>query len=101
MKQETLYQQYRRVKMEYPQHIALLHEGKMLIAHDDDARAIGKILGVMVVQNCAGFPFSEAEAQISKLLDAGRTVAIIEQVVNPKPEQRGQAKKLTFSEATE
>lgn len=87
-----LMQQYYEIKKHYSNAILLYRMGDFYETFDDDARKISKILDIALTSRdknvdhtpLAGFPYHAIDTFVPKLLEAGLTVAIAEQVENPK-----------------
>jgi len=85
-------QQYRRFKAQHKDSIMLFRMGDFYEVFFDDAEICSKVLNVVLTSRSkgpdaipmAGFPHHAAETYIRKLIQAGRTVAICEQVQDPK-----------------
>jgi DNA mismatch repair protein MutS len=82
-------QQYQRAKAEQPQAILLFRLGDFFETFQEDAEVASAILGITLTSRdfgragrhpMAGFPAHAAEGYIAKLLAAGRSVAVCDQV---------------------
>lgn len=86
-------QQYLRIKANYPQTLLFYRMGDFYELFYDDAVSIAKILNITLTARgqsagkpipMAGVPFHSAENYIAKLIRQGLSVAIAEQVGDPK-----------------
>ena len=84
--------QYLRIKQENPEAILLFHLGDFYEMFFDDAREAAKILNIALTSRdrskadpipLCGIPVHSAESYITRLLKAGRKVAVCDQVENP------------------
>ena len=84
-----LMQQYFKVKMEYPHALLFYRMGDFYELFFDDAHQAAKFLGITLTHRgkangqpipMAGVPYHAAEGYLARLVKAGRTVAICEQV---------------------
>ena len=82
-------QQYLRVKMEHPHSLMFYRMGDFYELFFDDAHKAAKLLGITLTHRgktngepipMAGVPHHAAEGYLARLVKAGRTVAICEQV---------------------
>ena len=82
-------QQYFKVKMEYPHALLFYRMGDFYELFFDDAHQAAKFLGITLTHRgkangqpipMAGVPYHAAEGYLARLVKAGRTVAICEQV---------------------
>ena len=82
-------QQYFKVKMEYPHALLFYRMGDFYELFFDDAHQASKFLGITLTHRgkangqpipMAGVPYHAAEGYLARLVKAGRTVAICEQV---------------------
>ncbi len=85
-------QQYLRIKGEHPDALLFYRMGDFYELFYDDAEVAARVLGISLTQRgqsagqpitMAGVPAVSAEAYLAKLLEAGLTVAICEQVGDP------------------
>lgn len=85
-------QQYAEIKQQYPDSLLFYRLGDFYELFLEDALVGAKILGITLTRRprgkdgdipMAGVPFHAADRYISKLVDAGHTVAICEQVSDP------------------
>jgi DNA mismatch repair protein MutS len=92
-KQTPLMHQYQQVKAKYPDTILLFRMGDFYETFDDDAKITSKVLGITLTKRgngtagetpLAGFPFHALDTYLPKLLNAGKRVAICEQLEDPK-----------------
>jgi DNA mismatch repair protein MutS len=84
--------QYQRIKQEHPEAILLFHLGDFYEMFFEDAREASKILNIALTSRdrqkaepipLCGIPVHSAESYITRLLKAGRKVAVCDQVENP------------------
>jgi len=85
-------QQYQRMKREVPADALLLFRlGDFYEMFFDDAREGSALLGLTLTKRntvpMCGMPHHSAEGHIAKLIEAGRRVAICEQISEPRPGQ--------------
>ena len=82
-------QQYTTVKMDYPHALLFYRMGDFYELFFDDAHQAAKLLGITLTHRgkangepipMAGVPYHAAEGYLARLVKAGRTVAICEQV---------------------
>lgn len=84
--------QYMDVKQQYPDCIVLFRMGDFYETFFDDAQAISKILNITLTARgkgdsrapLAGIPYHALDRHLSKLMQAGKKVAICEQTEDPK-----------------
>ena len=88
-----LMRQYRDIKQGYPEAILLFRVGDFYEMFFEDAQEASRLLSIALTsrdKNSAnpvplcGVPYHAASGYIAKLLKAGRTVALCEQVEDPK-----------------
>lgn len=88
-----LMRQYREIKRGYPDAILLFRVGDFYEMFYEDAQAASKLLSIALTSRdkssadpvpLCGVPYHAAQGYIAKLLKAGRTVALCEQVEDPK-----------------
>ena len=88
-----LMRQYREIKQGYPEAILFFRVGDFYEMFYDDAQAASKLLSIALTSRdkssadpvpLCGVPYHAAQGYIAKLLKAGRTVALCEQVEDPK-----------------
>ena len=88
-----LMRQYREIKRGYPDPILLFRVGDFYEMFDADAQTASKLLSIALTSRdksstnpipLCGVPHHAAQGYIAKLLKAGRTVALCEQVEDPK-----------------
>ncbi|RMF89270.1 MAG: DNA mismatch repair protein MutS [Nitrospinota bacterium] len=86
-------QQYRRLKKEYPHSILLFRMGDFYEMFDDDAKIAARVLDIALTSRdkhrgnptpMCGVPYHAVEGYIDRLIKEGFTVAICEQVEDPK-----------------
>ncbi|MEM9400732.1 MAG: DNA mismatch repair protein MutS [Verrucomicrobiota bacterium] len=85
-------QQYRRIKSEVPQDALLLFRlGDFYEMFFEDAKLGSELINLTLTKRngtpMCGVPHHAAESYISKLVQAGRRVAICDQISEPKPGQ--------------
>ena len=88
-----LMRQYREIKRGYPEAILFFRVGDFYEMFYEDAEAASKLLSIALTSRdksstdpvpLCGVPYHAARGYIAKLLNAGRTVALCEQVEDPK-----------------
>lgn len=88
-----LMRQYRDIKQGYPQAILFFRVGDFYEMFYEDAREASRLLSIALTSRdknssnpvpLCGVPYHAATGYIAKLLKAGRTVALCEQVEDPK-----------------
>jgi DNA mismatch repair protein MutS len=88
-----LMRQYREIKRGYPDAILLFRVGDFYEMFYEDAQVASKLLSITLTSRdkssanpvpLCGVPYHAAQGYIAKLLKAGRTVALCEQVEDPK-----------------
>lgn len=88
-----LMRQYREIKRGYPEAILFFRVGDFYEMFYEDAQAASKLLSIALTSRdkssadpvpLCGVPYHAAQGYIAKLLNAGRTVALCEQVEDPK-----------------
>lgn len=88
-----LMRQYREIKRGYPEAILFFRVGDFYEMFYEDAEAASKLLSIALTSRdkssadpvpLCGVPYHAAQGYIAKLLKAGRTVALCEQVEDPK-----------------
>ena len=88
-----LMRQYRDIKQGYPDSILLFRVGDFYEMFYEDATLASKLLSIALTSRdksstdpvpLCGVPYHAAQGYIAKLLQAGRTVALCEQVEDPK-----------------
>ncbi|HTL62806.1 MAG TPA: DNA mismatch repair protein MutS [Nitrospira sp.] len=88
-----LMRQYREIKRGYPDAILFFRVGDFYEMFYEDAEAASKLLSIALTSRdksstdpvpLCGVPYHAAQGYIAKLLNAGRTVALCEQVEDPK-----------------
>ncbi len=108
-KQHTpMMQQYLRIKADYPSTLLFYRMGDFYELFFDDAKEVARLLDITLTARgqsagkpipMAGVPFHAAESYIAKLLRQGLSIAICEQVGDPKtsvgPVERQVARILT------
>jgi DNA mismatch repair protein MutS len=79
--------QYRRIKDEFSDSIVFFRLGDFYEMFDADAREASSLLDLTLTQRAGvpmcGIPYHAAPSYISRLLDAGKKVAICEQLAQP------------------
>ncbi|MCJ8340206.1 MAG: DNA mismatch repair protein MutS [Pseudomonadales bacterium] len=85
-------QQYFKIKAEHPDQIVFYRMGDFYEMFFDDAKRASKLLGISLTARgkaggepipMAGFPYHSAETYIGKIVRAGESVVICEQVGDP------------------
>ena len=89
-------QQYLTLKADYPHALVLYRMGDFYELFFDDAKLAADILGITLTRRgkdkqgntipLAGVPFHSADGYIARLINAGQTVVVCEQVEEEKPE---------------
>ncbi len=88
-----LMRQYREIKRGYPDAILFFRVGDFYEMFYEDAQSASKLLSIALTSRdksttdpvpLCGVPYHAAQGYIAKLLKAGRTVALCEQVEDPK-----------------
>jgi len=84
-------QQYVKIKREYPKSLLLFRMGDFYESFFEDAKEISSILNITLTKRgtkhavpLAGIPYHALETYLNKLVKAGKTVTIIEQMEDPK-----------------
>src|SRR3982750_84809 len=86
-------QQYLRIKADYPDTLLFYRMGDFYELFFDDARNVSRLLDITLTSRgqsagnpipMAGVPYHAAESYIAKLLRQGLSIAICEQVGDPK-----------------
>lgn len=93
--QTPMMRQYREAKAQVPGALLLFRMGDFYELFFDDAEEAARLLGLTLTSRdkgenpipMAGFPYHSIEMYLRRLMEAGRTVAICEQVENPKEAQ--------------
>lgn len=88
---ETMYENFKRIKMSHPYTVLLFRDGKTYRAFDDDAELLGT-LGAFVAKLAGGTRRAscqerELDPVLRHIVRTGRGVAICEPVENPKTNQ--------------
>lgn len=87
-------QQYLRIKADYPHTLLFYRMGDFYELFYDDAQKAARLLGITLTARgqssgmpipMAGVPFHSAESYIARLIRQGLSVAICEQIGEPKP----------------
>ncbi|MEN9830131.1 MAG: mismatch repair protein MutS, partial [Pseudomonadota bacterium] len=82
-------QQYLRIKADHPQALLFYRMGDFYELFFEDAEQAARLLGITLTQRgqsagqpvtMAGVPVASAQTYLAKLLKAGQTVAICEQI---------------------
>jgi DNA mismatch repair protein MutS len=92
MKLTPAMQQYVQIKDEHPDCLVLFRMGDFYETFYEDAREASKILGITLTSRgkgetkapLAGIPYHSLEQYLKKLITAGKKVAIVEQLEDPK-----------------
>jgi len=88
-----LMRQYSEIKLQYQDAIVLFRMGDFYETFSEDAKKTAKILGIVLTKRSsgsaadvplAGFPYHALDNYLPKLVKAGYSVAICEQVEDPK-----------------
>lgn len=93
-------QQYLTLKKDYPNALVLYRMGDFYELFFDDAKLANQILGITLTKRgndkqgnaipMAGVPFHSADSYIARLISAGQTVVICEQVSDENEENQAQ-----------
>jgi len=85
----ALEKQVQEIKVKYPNSIVLLQCGNFYEAINEDAEKIINILGLVKTENkgmiLAGFEAYYLTDYLPKLIKAGHTVALVEDITDKKP----------------
>ena len=85
--------QYYRIKKEYPDSILFFRMGDFYEMFSEDAKIASKVLGIALTSRAkgkgekiplCGMPYHSLDKYLEKMVDSGFTVAICEQVEDPK-----------------
>jgi DNA mismatch repair protein MutS len=81
-------QQYREVKDRFPHMLLLFRIGDFFELFGDDAETASRVLGLTLTSRdkaipMAGFPYHAVDAHVRKLVQAGHSVAVCDQVEDP------------------
>src|SRR5689334_22909632 len=92
MSDSPLMQQYREVKDRHPGTLVLFRVGDFFEFFHEDAEAASRLLGLAVTSRdrgvpMAGFPHGALDAHVRKLVQAGQSVAVCDQVEDPASAQ--------------
>ncbi len=86
-----LMKQYNEMKAQYPDAILLFRVGDFYETFGDDAVQTSKILNIVLTkrsgagqERLAGFPYHALETYLPRFIQAGKRVAICEQIEDPK-----------------
>jgi DNA mismatch repair protein MutS len=87
-----LMQQYREVKGRYPRALVLFRVGDFFELFDGDAEEGCRVLGLTLTSRdkavpMAGFPHHAVDAHVRRLVQAGHSVAVCDQVEDPSAAQ--------------
>ena len=92
MKENTIIEQFKNLKEEYPDAILLLRCGDFYETYMDDAQTSANVLGVTMTRSTkqneddgrglrvAGFPHFKLSEYMKKLIRAGHRIAICDQI---------------------
>jgi len=84
--------QYQELKAKHPQALMFFRLGDFYELFGDDARDASQILGLVLTQRqgvpMCGVPFHNAQNYLSRLLRAGRKIAIAEQLEAPSKDKK-------------
>ncbi len=90
-KMTPLMQQYYRIKSMYKEHILFFRVGDFYETFDEDAKLVSKELNLVLTRRSkdepvpmAGIPYHALDAYLSRLVKKGYSVAICEQLEDPK-----------------
>jgi len=83
--------QYKTIKAKYPNAILLFRVGDFYETFDKDAKTVSQITGISLIGDAdsdsklmAGFPHYSLDSYLHKLVKAGHSVAICDQLEDPK-----------------
>ncbi len=103
-------QQYLTLKADYPHALVLYRMGDFYELFFDDAKIAADILGITLTRRgndkqgnnipMAGVPFHSADGYIARLINAGQTVVVCEQVEEEKAEEQLQENSASTNEET-
>ncbi len=87
-----LINQYQSIKIKYPDAILLFRIGDFYETFNEDAKIVVKHLGIVLTETTdnlyvkanASLPFHSVDVALQKLVKAGFTVAICDQLEDPK-----------------
>jgi len=90
-----MFEQYTKLRREYPDTILLFRLGDFYEGFEDDAKTLSKVLGITLTGRgaegnrmpMAGIPYHAINQYLPKLIKAGYKVAIAEQMEEAKPGQ--------------
>ena len=92
MKENTIIEQFKNLKEEYPAAILLFRCGDFYETYMDDAKTAAKVLGITLTRSTkqkeddgsglrmAGFPYFRLQEYMQKLIRAGHRIAICDQI---------------------
>ena len=92
-KNTPMMQQYLRIKADYPETLLFYRMGDFYELFFDDALKVSRLLDITLTARgqsagkpipMAGVPYHAAEAYIAKLLRGGLSIAVVEQIGDPK-----------------
>ncbi len=88
VKETPMMRQYHDIKKKYKDSILLFRLGDFYEMFEEDAKTASSILNITLTRRneviMCGFPYHASDTYISKLLRAGKKIAICEQVEDPK-----------------
>ena len=91
-------EQYLRIKKQYPDTIVFFRLGDFYETFDDDARLVADVCQVVLTGRdmgkgqrvpMAGVPYHAADTYLTRLIQAGHKVAIVEQTGTPDGQAQG------------
>jgi DNA mismatch repair protein MutS len=103
-KHTPMMQQYLRIKAQHPDMLMFYRMGDFYELFFDDAEKAAKLLGITLTQRgtsagepikMAGVPYHAAEQYLAKLVKAGESIAICEQVGDPAASKGPVAREVT------
>lgn len=84
----TLKRQYKDIKQKHPDCVLLFMVDSQYEAFEEDAIVVADILKLPLITattvKIAGFPVTDIDSQLPKLIKAGHRVALVEQVTYEK-----------------
>lgn len=99
VEKKPIMEQFKELKMKYPDAMLLFRCGDFYEAYEDDAVEASRILGITLTQKArnlgdsqfykmAGFPHHALDTYLPKLVRAGKRIAICDQLEDPKLTKR-------------
>ncbi len=90
---EAIRRQYEELKAKYPDRVLLFRSGNIYEAFGDDAKIVSKVCNINLSESEGGksyvaFPHYSIDTYLPKLIRAGHTLALCDQLEAPKPVKR-------------